>query len=112
MVFVVPSVLTIAPISYVDLTIFLFSCGPLALGFQESGPGFRGLYAYISDYEKIRHSFVLFHGDLLHSLDVTDPIVKGIDDLDVLHVRDSVSGIVEMFHVIPQSFIMLLPGDL
>jgi hypothetical protein len=35
--------------------------------------------------------------------------MKGIDDLDVLDVRDSVPGIAEMFHVVPEAFIMFLP---
>jgi hypothetical protein len=31
-----------------------------------------------------------FHGDFLHSLDIEDPIVEGVDDLDVLDVQDSI----------------------
>jgi hypothetical protein len=38
--------------------------------------------------------------------------VKGIDDLDVLDIRDSVPGIAEMFYVVPKAFIMLLPDGL
>jgi hypothetical protein len=34
--------------------------------------------------------------------------VEGIDDLDILDVRDSVPGIIEMFHVVLEAFIMLL----
>jgi hypothetical protein len=34
--------------------------------------------------------------------------VKGIDDLDILDVWDSVPGVVEMFHVVLEAFIMLL----
>jgi hypothetical protein len=51
MVSVVPSVLAITPINCVDLMIFLLPWGPLASGFQESGPGFRGLYAHIDNCE-------------------------------------------------------------
>jgi hypothetical protein len=40
--------------------------------------------------------------------DVTDPVTEGIDDLDVLYVWDSIPGIAEIFHVIPEAFIMLL----
>jgi hypothetical protein len=29
--------------------------------------------------------------------------VEDIDDLDVLDIRDSVPGIVEMFHVVPET---------
>jgi hypothetical protein len=34
--------------------------------------------------------------------------VKGIDDLDVLDVRDSIHGVAEMFHVVLKAFLMLL----
>jgi hypothetical protein len=43
---------------------------------------------------------------------VADPVVEGIDDLDVLDVWDSVLGIVEIFHVVLETFIMLLPHGL
>jgi hypothetical protein len=43
--------------------------------------------------EQIGHHLGLFHGDLLHRLDITDPVVEGINDLNVLDVRDSVPGI-------------------
>jgi hypothetical protein len=77
-----------------------------------SRPGFGGLYAYISDCEEIGHYLGLLHGDLLHSLDIANPVVGGIDDLDVLDVRDSVSGIVEIFHIVSEALIMLLPYGL
>jgi hypothetical protein len=76
------------------------------------GLGFRGLYAHVGDYEQISHHFGLLHGDLLHSLDVADPIAEGIDDLDVLDLWDSVAGIAEMFHVVSEALIMLLPDGL
>jgi hypothetical protein len=38
--------------------------------------------------------------------------VEGIDDLDVLDVRDSVPSVAEIFHVVLETFIMLLPEDL
>jgi hypothetical protein len=34
--------------------------------------------------------------------------MKSIDDLDVLDVRDSISVVAEMFHVVPEALIMLL----
>jgi hypothetical protein len=34
--------------------------------------------------------------------------VKGIDDLDVLDVRDIISGIAETFHIVPKALVMLL----
>jgi hypothetical protein len=90
---VVSSVLAIALVSYVDLTILLLPWGPLAPGFQKSSSGFKGLYAHVGDCEQIGHRLGLLHGDLLHSLDVADPIVEGIDDLDVLDIRDSIPGV-------------------
>jgi hypothetical protein len=38
--------------------------------------------------------------------------MEGIDDLNVLDVRDSVPGITKMFHIIPKVFIMLLLDSL
>jgi hypothetical protein len=76
-----------------------------------ASPGFGGLYAHVGDYEQIDHCLGLLHGDLLHSLDV-DPITEGIDDLDVLDVRDSVPGIIETFHVVPETLIILLSDGL
>jgi hypothetical protein len=38
--------------------------------------------------------------------------MEDIDDLDVLDVWDSVPGIAEMFHIIWETFIMLLPDGL
>jgi hypothetical protein len=34
--------------------------------------------------------------------------VEGIDDFNILDVRDNVLGIAEMFYVVPKAFIMLL----
>jgi hypothetical protein len=42
------------------------------------------------------------------SLDVTDSIREGIDDFDILDVRDSIFDIAEIFHVVPEAVIMLL----
>jgi hypothetical protein len=77
-----------------------------------SSPDFGGLYAYIGDCEEIEHYLGLLHGDLLHSLDITNPITGGIDDLDVLDVRDIVSAIVEICHIVSEALIMLLPDGL
>jgi hypothetical protein len=73
---------------------------------------FRGLYAHIGDYEQIGHCLRLLHGDLLHSLDITDPVVEGIDDLDILDVWDSIPGIAKIFPVVPETFIMLFRDGL
>jgi hypothetical protein len=108
----VSSVLAITPISYVNLAIILLPWGPLAPGFQKSHLGLRSLYTYVGDYERIDHCLQLLHGKLLHSLDVADPITESIDDLDVIDVWDNVSGVVESFHIILKTFIMLLPDGL
>jgi hypothetical protein len=55
---------------------------------------------------------MLLHGSLLHSLDVSDSVVKDVDDLDILDIWDSVPGIAEMIHVVPKALIMLLPDGL
>jgi hypothetical protein len=47
----------------------------LPSGFQKVSPGFRSLYAHIGDGEEVGHRLGIFYGDLLHSLDITDPIV-------------------------------------
>jgi hypothetical protein len=49
---------------------------------------------------------------LLYGLDVADSIMESVDDLDVLDVRDSVSGVTEIFHIVLKVFIMLLPNGL
>jgi hypothetical protein len=74
---------------------------------QKSSPGFGSLYAYICDREQISHCFGLLHGYLFHSFDITDAIMKGVNNLDVLDVRD-VSGMAEMLDIIVKTLIMLL----
>jgi hypothetical protein len=46
------------------------------------------------------------------SLVIADPVTKDIDDLDILNVWDSVPGVVEMFHIILKTFLMLLSDGL
>jgi hypothetical protein len=79
---------------------------------SRSSLGLRSLFAYICDCKQIGHSLGLLHGDLLHSPEITDPVAKGIDDLDVLDVWDDISGIGKTFHVVPETLIMLLPDGL
>jgi hypothetical protein len=74
--------------------------------------GLGGLNAHISDCEQISHRSRLLHGDLLNSLDIIDPIMEDIDDLNVRDVWDSVPGIAETFHVTLKAFIMLLLDSL
>jgi hypothetical protein len=59
-------------------------------------------------HHKIGHCLGLLHVDFLNSLDIANPVAKDIDDFDVLDVRDSVLGITEAFHVVLETFIMLL----
>jgi hypothetical protein len=106
-------ILVISTISCGDLTIVLLLLRrPLATWFKESCPGLRGLNAYVSNRKQIGHCSGLLHGDLLHSLDVTDPITEGIDDLDVLDVLDSIPGVAKMFHMVSEALIMLLHDGL
>jgi hypothetical protein len=41
-----------------------------------------------------------------------DSVAEGVDDLDVLDIRDSVPGITETFHIVSEALIMLLPDGL
>jgi hypothetical protein len=45
-------------------------------------------------------------------LDIGDSITKGVDDLDVLNIWDSIPDIVETFHIIPEALIKLLLDSL
>jgi hypothetical protein len=75
---------------------------------QKLSPGFESLYAYISDREQISHHFGLLHGYLFYSFDIADAIMEGVNDLDVLDVRDAIFGIAEMLDIIVETLIMLL----
>jgi hypothetical protein len=79
---------------------------------KKSSTSFGSLYVCIRDCEYINYCLAFFHDDLLHGLNVTDSVVEDIDDLDVLNVRDSVPDIVEMFHIVSEALIMLLPDGL
>jgi hypothetical protein len=39
-------------------------------------------------------------------------VAEGVDDLDVLNVRDNVPSVAETFHVVSEALIMLLPDGL
>jgi hypothetical protein len=64
--------------------------------------------AYIGDREQISHHLGLLHSYLLHSLDITDAIAEGVDDLNVLDVRDGVPSIAETLDIVTETLIMLL----
>jgi hypothetical protein len=102
-------VLAISSVSRVDFPVVLFLlCGPLAMRLKKSSLCFGSLNACVSDRKQINHRLGLLHGNLIHGLDVTDSIMEGVDDLDVLDVRDSIPGIAKMFHVVLEALIMLL----
>jgi hypothetical protein len=110
---VISMVLAVSLIGHVLLPIVLLLLwGPLATWLKELSPSLRYLDACVRDYEQINHHLGFLHGDLHHGLHVTDSITKGIDDLDVLDVRDRVPYIAEMFHVVLEALIMLLPNGL
>jgi hypothetical protein len=78
-------------VSRADFTIVLLLLqGPLAMRFKESSLGLGGLNAYVSDYEQISDYCWHLQDYLLHSHDITDPVMEGIDDFDVLDVWDNV----------------------
>jgi hypothetical protein len=101
-------VLLISSFYGVDLSVIPFSGWPLATRLLKSSPSFGSLYAYISDREQISHHFRILHGYLFHSFNIVDAITEGINDLDVLDVRDVISGIAETLGIITETLIMLL----
>jgi hypothetical protein len=106
---VVSVIFVIFSVSRVDFPIILLLYrGPLAIRLKKSSLGFGSLNAYVSDYEQIDHRSGLLHGDLLHSLDVTDSVVKSIDDFSILDIRDDIPDVAETFHVVLEAIIMLL----
>jgi hypothetical protein len=110
---VISAILAISSVSHVGFpVVLLLLCGRLAMRLKKLSPGFRSLNACVSDREQIGHHLGLLHGDLLHSLDVTDSITKGVDILDVLDIWDDIPSIAEIFHIVPEALIMLFPGGL
>jgi hypothetical protein len=87
---------------------FASSLHALVMWVKEWDSGLWGLNTDVCDHQQTSHNFRLLHGDFLDSLDVTHPILEGIDDLNVLHIRDSVSSVSEIFHIILEALIMLL----
>jgi hypothetical protein len=82
------------------------------VGLKELSPGLGCLDACVRDCEQISHSLGFLHSDLLHGLDVTDFVTEVVDDLDILDVWDSIPGVTETFHVVPEALIMLLSDGL
>jgi hypothetical protein len=106
-------ILAISPISHVDFSIVLLLLhGPLAMRLKKSSPGFRYLNACVSHHKLISHLFGLLHDDLPHGLDVVDSVMEGTDDLNILDVQNSVSGVAEIFHIVSHALIILLSDGL
>jgi hypothetical protein len=106
-------IIAISPVShFYFLIVLLLLRGPLATRLKKSSLGFESLDACVNHHEQIGHNFGLLHGDLLHDLDVADSVTEGIDDLDVLDVRDSIPSVAEIFHVVLEALIMLLSDGL
>jgi hypothetical protein len=109
MIYVVSVIFAISPVSCVDFPTVLFLLrGPLAVGVKKSRSGLESLNTYVSNCKHIGHHFGLLHGDLLHSLDVTNSVTESIDDPDVVDVQDGIPGIAETFYVVLDALIMLL----
>jgi hypothetical protein len=102
------AVLLISSFRGVDLQIVPSSWWPLASRLKKSSPGFRRFYANIGNREQIGHRFRLLHRYLFHGFEIADAISEGINNLNVLDVRDVISGIAEMFDIITKTLVMLL----
>jgi hypothetical protein len=77
----------------------------------EVEPEFRKLLcivAYIGNREEIGHCFELLHCYLFHSFEIANAITEDVNNLDVLDVRDAISGIASTLDIITETFIMLL----
>jgi hypothetical protein len=71
-------------------------------------PSFGSFYAYIGNREQIGHHFGFLHCYLFHSFEIAYAIAKGVNNLDVLNVRDVNSCIAETLDIIIKTLIMLL----
>jgi hypothetical protein len=60
--------------------------------------------------------FMAIYSTVLMSLTLSRKVLmivaEGVDDLDVLNVRDNVPSVAETFHVVSEALIMLLPDGL
>jgi hypothetical protein len=101
------AVLLISSFRGVDLPIIPFSWWPIASRLQKSSPGFISFYAF-GNCEQIGHRFGLLHRYLFHSFEIADALTEDINNLDVLDVRDVISGIAEMLDIIMETLIVLL----
>jgi hypothetical protein len=91
-------ILTISSINRVDFSVILLLLyRALTIRLKKSSSDFGSLNACVIDYEQIGHHLELLHGDLLHRLDVAGSITKGVDDLDVLDIQDSILALWKRF---------------
>jgi hypothetical protein len=98
----VSTILVMSSVSRVDFpVVLLLLCEPLAMGLKKLSLCFQSLDACVRDYGQINYHLRLLYGYLLDSLDVANSVVEGVDDLDILSLQDSVSGVAEMFDVVP-----------
>jgi hypothetical protein len=102
------AILLISSFHGVDLPIIHSSWWPLALRLQKLSPGFGSFYAYIGNGEQIGYRFRLLYRYLLHDFEIIDAISEGVNNFDVLDIRDAISGIVETLDIITETLIMLL----
>jgi hypothetical protein len=105
-------VILISSFRGVDVLIIPSSWWPLASRLEKLSPGFRSFYAYISNCEQIGHCFELLHRYLFHGLGIADAISEGVNNVDVLDVRDAVSGIAETLDIITGTLVVLLLNGL
>jgi hypothetical protein len=78
------------------------------LRLEKSSPGFGSFYAYIGNHEQIDHRFRLLHRYLFYDFEIADSISEGNNNLDVLDVRDVVSGIAKTLDIITETLVVLL----
>jgi hypothetical protein len=78
------------------------------LRLQKLSLGFGSFYAYIGNGEQIGYRFRLLYRYLLHDFEIIDAILEGVNNFDVLDVRDAISGIVETLDIITYTLIVLL----
>jgi hypothetical protein len=79
--------------------------GPISSRLQKSSLGFESFYAYVGNREQISHCFGLLHRYLFHSFEIADAISEGVNNLDVLDVRNVIT---EMLDIITETLIVLL----
>jgi hypothetical protein len=106
------AVLLISSFCGVNLPIVPSSWWPLASRLKKSSPSFGSFYTNIGNREQIGHRFGLLHRYLFHGFETIDAISEGVNNLDVLDVRDVISDIAKIFDTITETLVMLLLNGL